>query len=178
MKVILLTGLPGVGKTTIINRLCTHYTTKGRDVQGITTGEFREMGQRVGFKIRDLATGEEGWLARKDPAGGPRIGSYRVVSEDLERIGVGALERASKAPTDIVVVDEIGPMEMTSTSFRNAVSKIFDGQHATVATVKFGSRYPEVEKIMERSTLLEITKNNREGIYRRLIEQVDDWIGL
>ena len=146
MKLILLTGLPGVGKTTIINRLCTHYTTKGRNVQGITTREFREKGQRVGFKITDLATAEEGWLARKDSATGPRIGSYRVVTEDLERIGVGALERASKGPTDIVVVDEIGPMEMTSMSFRNVVSKVFDGEHATVATLRFGSHYPEVEK--------------------------------
>ncbi len=179
MKVILLTGLPGVGKTTIVNRLCTHYSTRGRTVEGITTREFRENGLRVGFRITDLSTGEEGCLARKDSGAGPRIGSYHVVSEDLERIGVGALERACKGTADIiVVVDEIGPMEMTSTSFRNAVSKIFDGQHATVATVKFGSRYPEVEKIRERSTLLEITKDNREGIYRRLIEQVDDWIGL
>ena len=177
MKVILLTGLPGVGKTTIIIRLCTHYSTKGRNVQGITTREFREKDQRVGFKITDLATGDEGWLARKDSAAGPRIGSYRVVSEDLERIGVVALERASKGSADIVVVDEIGPMEMTSMSFRNAVSKVFDGKHATVATLKFGSQYPEVEKVRARSTLLEITKDNREQTYRKLIEQVDDWTG-
>jgi len=178
LKLILLTGLPGVGKTTIINRPCTHYTTKGRNVQGITTREFREKGQRVGFKITDLATAEEGWLARKDAARGPRIGSYRVVSEDLERIGVVALERASKGSADIVVVDEIGPMEMTSMLFRNAVSKVFDGQHATVVTVKFGSHCPEVEKVRARSTLLEIAKDNREEIYRKLIEQIDDWIGL
>ncbi len=178
MKVILLTGLHGVGKTTIINRLCTHYSTLGRGVQGITTREFREKGQRVGFKITDLATGEEGWLARKDSAAGPRVGSYHVVSEDLERIGVGALERASKGPTDIVVVDEIGPMEMTSMSFRNTVSKVLNGDHATVATVKFGSHYPEVDRIREGSMLQEITKDNREEIYRMLIEQIDDWIGL
>lgn len=131
----------------------------------------------MGFKITDLATGDEGWLARKDSEAGPRIGSYRVVSEDLERIGVGALERACRGSADVVVVDEIGPMEMTSMSFRNAVSKVFDGEHATVATLKFGSRYPEVEKVRARSTLLEITRDNREQIYRKLIEQVDGWTG-
>jgi nucleoside-triphosphatase len=175
LNIILLTGLPGVGKTTIVNRLCAHYSAKGRNVQGITTREIRENGQRVGFKITDLATGQEGWLARKDSAAGPRIGSYHVVSEDLERIGVGALERASEGPTDLIVVDEIGPMEMTSTLFRNVISKVLTGEQSTLATVKFGSHYPEVEKIRGKSMELEITKDNREKIYRRLIDQLGDW---
>ena len=171
-----MTGLPGVGKTTIVNRLCAHYSAKGVNVQGISTREIRESGQRVGFKITDVATGQEGWLARRDSRVGPKIGSYRVISEDLERIGLTALERAVNGPCNIVVVDEIGPMEMTSTRFRSTVSKVLSGERTTIATVKFGSHYPEVEKIRERSMQLEITRNNREEIYRKLIEQVDDWV--
>ena len=82
-----------------------------------------------------------------------------------------------KGPADLVIVDEIGPMEMTCPSFRNNISRILNGDRAVIATVKFGSRYPEVEKAWQKSVHWEITKENRESIYRRLIRQVDDWIG-
>jgi nucleoside-triphosphatase THEP1 len=82
-----------------------------------------------------------------------------------------------KGAADLVIVDEIGPMEMTSPSFRNSISRVLNGFRAVVATVKFGSRYPEVETILRKSLHWEITKDNRESIYRRTIRQVDDWIG-
>jgi nucleoside-triphosphatase len=172
----LLTGAPGVGKTTIVNRLCSHYSAKGMNIQGITTREIRENGQRIGFKITDLATGKEGWLAKKDSSTGPRIGSYHVVSDDLENIGVRTLERAFKGPADLIVVDEMGPMEMTSSSFRNAISKVLKAERPTLVTVKLGSRYPEVEQIRAQSIQLEITKDNREEIHRKITEYIDEWI--
>jgi len=67
-------------------------------------------------------------------------------------------------------------MEMTSTSFRNNISRVLNGNRAVIATVKFGSRYPEVEKALQKSLHWEITRENRESIYRRIIRQVDDWI--
>lgn len=144
-------------------------------IHGITTREVRENGQRIGFKITDLATSKEGWLARKDSHVGPQIGSYHVVSEDLEGIGAQGLERAIEEPADLIIVDEIGPMEMTSPRFRNVVSKLLRGEKPTVATVKLGSHYPEVEQFRAQSIQLEITKDNREEIYRKLIGQVDEW---
>lgn len=160
----------------MVNRLYEHYSAKGVKIAGITTKEERENGQRVGFKIKELATGKEGWLAKKNSLQGPRVGSYRVFSKDLETLGVGALARALEEPCDMIIVDEIGPMEMTSNSFRETISKILNGEKPTVATVKFGSRYSEVEKIRSRSILLEITTENREEIYQRLVEQMDEWI--
>lgn len=176
LRLVLLTGPPGVGKTTMVNRLYDHYSAKGVRIGGISTREERENGQRVGFKIKDLGTGKEGWLARKSSFQGPRIGSYRVVSEDLEKIGVGALERALEERCDMIIVDEIGPMEMTSSSFREIVSKVLNSGKTTVATVKFGSHYSEVEKILSKSVLLEITTENREDIYKRLVERVEESI--
>ena len=176
LRVILLTGRPGVGKTTMVNRVYEHYSKNGFKIEGITTREIREAGARKGFMITDLKSGQEGWLAKKDLGVGPRVGSYVVVSEDLEKIGVAALERSVNGTADLVILDEIGPMEMTSNSFRNSISRVLDGDKAVVATVKFGSRYPEVEKTSQRSLYWEITKENRESIYRKIIRQVDDWI--
>ena len=177
LRVILLTGRPGVGKTTVVNRVHEHYSENGFKIEGLTTREIREGGVRTGFMITDLASGREGWLAKKDLTAGPRVGSYVVVSDDLEKIGVAALERSMSGAADLVIVDEIGPMEMTSISFRNSISRVLNGYRAVVATVKFGSRYPEVEEIRQKSAQWEITKENREAIYRRIIRQVDDWIG-
>jgi nucleoside-triphosphatase len=177
LRVVLLTGPPGVGKTTMVNRLYDHYSAIGMRIAGITTREERQNGQRVGFKIKDLSTGKEGWLAQKDSLQGPRVGSYRVVSKDLETIGVSALVHAFEEPCDMIIVDEIGPMEMTSTSFREIISKVLKSEKATIATVKFGSHYSEVEKIRPNCILLEISAENREEVYQRLIEQVEEWIG-
>ena len=177
LRVILLTGRPGVGKTTMVNRVYEHYSKNGFKIEGLTTREVREGGARTGFMITDLSSGKEGWLARKDPGIGPRVGSYVVVSDDLEKIGVAALERSMNGAADLVIVDEIGPMEMTSVSFRNNIAKVLSGYRAVIATVKFGSRYPEVENIRQKSLHWEITKENRESVYRRLIRQINDWIG-
>ena len=177
LRVILLTGHPGVGKTTVVNRVYEHYSKGGFKIEGLTTREVREDGARTGFMITDLSSGQEGWLAKKNLTAGPRVGSYVVASEDLEKIGVAALERSMKGPADLVIVDEIGPMEMTSASFRNNLSRVLNGNRAVIATVKFGSRYPEVEKAWQKSVHWEITKENRESIYRKIIRQVDDWIG-
>lgn len=176
MRLVLLTGPPRVGKTTMVNRLYEHYSAKGLKIAGITTREERENGQRVGFKIKDLAAGKEGWLAQKNAVEGPRVGSYRIVSRDLESVGVGALERALEETCDMIIVDEIGPMEMTSNSFRETVSKVLNSEKPTIATVKFGSHYFQVEKIRSKSILMELTVENREEIYQRLIEQMDEWI--
>lgn len=160
----------------MVNRIYEHYSATGFKIEGITTREVREGGARTGFMLTDLSTGQEGWLAKKDLTTGPRVGSYVVASDDLEKIGVAALEHSVRGVADLVIIDEIGPMEMTSPSFRNSIYKILTGDRAVVATVKFGSRYPEVEKTWQKSVLLEITKDNRESIYRRVVRQVDDWI--
>ena len=172
----MLTGRPGVGKTTLVNRIYDHYSKHGFKIEGLTTREVREGDARTGFMITDLSSGQEGWLAKKDLGTGPRVGSYVVVSDDLEKIGVAALERSMNGAADLIIVDEIGPMEMTSTSFRNSISRVLNGRKTVVATVKFGSRYPEVENARRGSLHWEITKENRESVYRRIIRQVDDWI--
>lgn len=169
--------MPGSGKTTLINRICDHYKSKGLKVAGISTREVRERNERIGFKISDLSSSNEGWLARIGEGAGPRVGKYFVDSTDLEEIGVGALSRALQEDATLIILDEIGPMEMTNSAFRSAVSKILEAGKMVVATVKYGSHYPEVERVQGEIVHLEVEKNNREAIYRRAIAQLDDWVG-
>jgi len=174
---VFVTGAPGVGKTTLIQRIHTHYKNKGLRVSGMITREVREGDQRIGFKISDLSSGAEGWLARVGDSVGPRIGKYSVVSEDLEKIGVSALREAAERPDGLVLVDEIGPMEMTSRPFRDALAKLLSHRGIVIATVKYGSHYPEVERASgtAEGVSMEVSKSNRDEVMQRITSLVDKW---
>ncbi len=147
---------------------------------GIITREHRAGGERVGFKLLNLATGEEGWLARKQGGTGPRIGRYKVETDDLERVGVTALLTATRGDVGLVLVDEIGPMEMTSYAFRTALSQLLASGKAIVATLRYDSHYPEVEeasRIVDTRTI-QVTPANRDSVPREIIAEVDAMLGL
>src|SRR3972149_10357508 len=93
-------------------KLDSYCRGRGWKLGGVVTREVRKSSERVGFRLRDISSGKEGWLAKKNEGGGPRIGGYSVVTADLETIGVEALEAAAEDGPDIVLVDEIGPVEM------------------------------------------------------------------
>ena len=179
-RILLVTGPPGSGKTTLIQHIYDHYSKLGVSVVGIITREYRVGEERAGFKLRNLGTGEEGWLARKQGGSGPKIGQYNVDSKDLERIGVAALLNAMRENARLVLVDEIGPMEMTSRAFRTAISQLLASGKATVATLRHDSRYPEVEearRTVDTRTIL-VTLANRENIPQEIVAEVDAMLGL
>lgn len=159
-----------------IARLVEQCSDKGKRIEGLTTREVLENGVRVGFRINDFSNGNQGWLSRKDLKEGPKIGAYLVDTDDLEQIGVSVPDGAVRGAPDLIVVDEVGPMEMTSGSFRNAVSRLWTSNNSTLATVRLGSRYAEVELVRRQTLQLEMTTSNREKAHRRLMQQLDEWM--
>ena len=173
----MVTGAPGVGKTTLIRRIHEHFTSQGLRVTGITTREVREGAQRVGFRLTDISSGSEGWLARIGRSSGPRIGRYIVDSEDLEMLGVQAVQKSADEIADLVLVDEIGPMEMTSNNFRKAIADLLSRDRIVVATIKQGSHYPEVEHASKSSEVImvELSRENRNEAFQRITSIIDSW---
>lgn len=173
---VLVTGLPGVGKTTLIQRIQDRYRDQGLKVVGMTTREAREGDQRVGFKITNISSGEEGWLARVGDGPGPRVGKYKVVTKYLDSIGVRALKQAMEQANDLVLIDEIGPMEMTSSAFRQALADLLSKRERVVATVKYGSHYPELARVPAADAVsFEISRDNREEVFQKITGIIDDW---
>ncbi len=147
-------------------------------MSGIITEETRSDAQRTGFKIRSLMPGEEGWLATKAALAGPRVGSYTVNIPDLERIGAASLRNAARGDAPLVLIDEVGPMEMTSETFRLALLEVFKSGKMVVASVKYGSHYQEVEQVSElgESRVIVMSRENRDSLFPQLIGLIDDAI--
>lgn len=159
-----LTGPPGCGKTTAMLRIVDEL--RGRDirVEGMYTQELREGGRRIGFAVKRIS-GEGGILAHIKFKEGPRLGKYVVNLRDLESIGVSALLDGLRE-ADVIVVDEVGPMELFSRKFREAVEKLLSSDKSAVITVHYGSRDPLVAKVKETAgkNLILITHENRDQV--------------
>ncbi len=165
---VLVTGKPGCGKSTLCIKVAQALGTNLK-VGGMISAEIREGGVRKGFKLVDLKTGEEGVLAHV-AGSGPRVGKYCVNLYDLDAIGAGAIERATDA-CDLVVIDEIGPMELHSNTFIEAVRRAFEEAANILATIHYRSRHTLVEELKNREDvrLYEIHEGNREGVLREIL---------
>ena len=96
--------------------------------------EAREGNVRVGFEILDLTNGKHGWLAHVNQKSGPQVGKYHVNLADLENIGATAITQATEK-CDVVAIDEIGPMELFSQKFKQAVVQALDSKKPVLAVV-------------------------------------------
>ncbi|MEM2969457.1 MAG: NTPase [Candidatus Bathyarchaeia archaeon] len=157
-----MTGRPGVGKTTVLTKVIDELKFKGVKVGGMITKESRTNGERDGFIIYDLGSESKGWLARKKLGHGPQIGKYYVCLNDLESIGVNAILDAV-ATTDVVVIDEVGPMELLSVRFCNAVLRALDSNRLVLGTIHYRAAHPLIHSIRnkENAKIFEVTAINR-----------------
>ena len=161
-KNILFTGLPGCGKTTLIERI---YARCPLPARGFFTREIREGGRRTGFSIVTL-DGQRGVLARRDLPGPPRVGPYGVALEELERLAVPAI--SCEGERSLLVIDEIGKMECLSEPFRTAVTAALDSALPVIGSLPLrGGGF--IERIRSRNDLLlvTVTPKNRDALSRR-----------
>jgi nucleoside-triphosphatase len=130
----LVTGPPGVGKSTLVSKVILRLKSAGVIVGGCTTFERRSKGARVGFDVLDLSSERKGELASLDSKLGPRVGRYRVNLTDLAEIGAVGLNTAANS-SELIVIDEVGPMELVSPEFRRAVRKCIESGKPILAVV-------------------------------------------
>ena len=161
-RLILLTGRPGCGKTTVIRRVA--ELLPGRALAGFYTEEIRVGGQRQGFAVRTFSN-TTGTLAHTRTRGPCRVGRYGVDVEAFERIVLPELAR----PAAVLLIDEIGKMECFSAAFVRAVRDLLNGAVPMVATVAL--RGPGlIAEIKSRpdAELLEVTMWARDGLPAQL----------
>jgi nucleoside-triphosphatase len=166
--VCLLTGAPGTGKTTIIREAVARAHVKAG---GFYTQEIRVGGKRQGFSITAL-NGQSAVLARIDSPGPHRVGKYGVNIIHLDTIGVTAIYQAFDE-CDVVIIDEIGKMELFSPQFKKAMETAIESDRKVLGTIILRP-FPFADTIKQHPgvKLIEVKKENRE----RVLHEVLEWL--
>lgn len=172
-KVFLVTGPPRIGKTTVLVRVADELRTVEFRIGGMISREIRLEGVRVGFEICDCESGKTGWLAHINQSEGPKIGKYHVNLENLDLIGCRAIHNAL-AEADVLLIDEIGPMELLSEKFIEAVEKAINSDRCVLATIHYRVNHPFVRRVKSRGNaeIIVVSQENRDRIPRFILDKI------
>ena len=162
---ILLRGKPGIGKTTIIEKLCDKLPSSS--TQGFYTIEIRDKTERIGFDVITL-NGKRGALARKNKASHYMVGKYGVDLSSFESVALPELQ--IREQTKLIIIDEIGKMECFSRNFIQQVQLLFDSHIPIIATIPIYD-IPLLQILLKNHPcqIIEITTSNRDHILHELV---------
>ena len=164
---ILITGLPGCGKTTLIKQTAADLDF---DASGFYTEEIRKDGKRQGFRIEFLS-GNSGILAGKGLFSKYRVGAYGVDIEQFDSLIEKEKLNIMKSPC--VIIDEIGKMELFSQQFRGLIKKLLDSNQIFVATIMYKS-HPFTDSIKNRTDidLIRLEKNGFQAAKEQIVDLI------
>ncbi|KAM9316707.1 cancer-related nucleoside-triphosphatase [Gastrophryne carolinensis] len=182
---VFLTGPPGIGKTTLIQKATEALKASGTPIDGFYTEEVRQGGQRIGFDAITIS-GSRGHLARvgSDQSSGGRqnrVGQYAVDITSFENLVLPTLNCLLKsgnlAQKSVCVIDEIGKMELFSQTFISLVQRVLSSEKVVVLgtiPVPKGKPLPLVEDIRHRADVkvFTITRENRDKILQEVVSAI------
>jgi len=169
---LLLTGLPRVGKTTVIKQLADSLVAYHPD--GVFTQEIREDGIRNGFELVTL-DGRRQLLAHVNIPGPYRIGKYGVDLVGFEEL-LSSLD-LPHSPSRVVILDEIGKMECLSPRFIEEVNALLDSTKMLIATVALKGRgFPATVKSRPDCQVIMVTLTNRSTLAGSLLPEISSML--
>lgn len=163
-----MTGRPGVGKTTLIERVVAMLDIP---YGGFVTKEVRSKGQRVGFRLRTFMD-EEVLIAHINFAKNFRVGRYGVDLSAIEGVGIKAINHAV-ALRKLLIIDEIGRMELLSPMFCDMIKEVVVDRYPLLATITTSS-HPVADWIKQSSGMKmhTVTRDNRNSLPLTVLEEI------
>lgn len=168
---IIISGPPRSGKSTLISKLIEHYKKKQFTISGFLTPEVREKNKRVGFDLKNINTGKRYKLARiGDYHTNYRLGKYHVFTKDLD-ILISKLEDLYLKNIDLMIIDEIGKMELFSKKFQDFIKYIFNSDFNIIATIGQKLQHPIKTYILNLPSIIAIIINieNQRQVFNKII---------
>lgn len=193
MQRVAVTGRPGIGKTTFCLKVFdilkwstkhadwdkSNVEGKGRNICGFVTREVRDStgkggrGNRIGFMLENLKTGEKGWLARVDKKGSGRsvrVGKYVVLTDSIDIFS----KELDCGSSDLVIIDEIGPMELKSKVFINKVENLLSSDISCLFSIHLKSNHSLLRRIREKFDVYLINEENRNSLVKEVAEILNE----
>ena len=152
MAIFVITGDPGIGKTTVVMRVAETLKQRGLMIGGIVSREIRNSNNvRIGFEFVDLTTNERATLS-STTGSGPRMGKYFV---DLDgcRFAVKSLIKAIKN-SDVIICDELGPMEFKSKEFIDCAMDMLEIDKPIIVVVHKRLQHPVIDQFRKKANFL------------------------
>jgi len=167
-RVYLLTGRPGSGKTTLLREVVAQTRLKAG---GFYTEEIRIQGVRQGFQIVTL-DGNSTILAHVDLHSSYHVSKYGVNLKELERVAIPAIRQAIRW-RDLIVIDEIGKMELILPSFRKVVEEALESEKPVLGTIML-KPHPWADELKRHPAVRVILVNR--GNHAQVAHQVSEWL--
>lgn len=166
-----ITGLPGSGKTQALMKVVEMLESESYKVGGMITEPIMEKNRRVGFYVMDWQSKNKAVLAHVSVKSKFIVGKYGVDLMSLDTVGVEALNGACR-DADVIVVDEVGKMEVESEKFVHAVKDAMETDKPMILTLHKKSRNPLLQDIRRRDDvrILEVTPINRNLLPYKIIK--------
>ncbi|MFW9818450.1 MAG: NTPase [Candidatus Thorarchaeota archaeon] len=171
-KKILITGPPRCGKSTLISKLIKYYTNeKDYVIYGFLTPEVRDGEKRIGFDIIDISSGKRSQLARAgDYKTRHQVGKYNVFIENLDKFINKNLDLDEES-LDLIIIDEIGKMELLSKRFQRFIKEIFTSNLRVLATIGLKLNHPLKNFLtnLPFTEVLTLNRQNSQIIFEKVI---------
>ncbi len=170
----LITGPPRCGKTTLVSQIANIFQEMDKKVLGFITKEVRSGQSRIGFKALDLNSENECWLARKTTKRTKyMVGNYNVFINEFNSFLNKIIEVISfNKSIDLIIIDEIGKMELFSKKFESLISEIFNSNLPILATIGQRLKHPFKNILLQMSDvkLYELNRKNFDIVKSNLVK--------
>ncbi len=166
-----ITGLPNAGKTQLLVKVIEMLEADDMKVGGMITEAIIFRNKKVGFYVIDWLTKKKRKFAHENIESNIHVEDYGVDMRALDAVGVKAINKAIKE-ADVIVIDEVGKMEVESQGFVDAVNEALDCDKPLILTLHKKSRNPLLQDIRRRDDLriLEVTPVNRNLLPYKIIK--------